>query len=312
VEGGDGRFVVIGGEELCRRVRSPIHWVGGKGNFVSRLLRFIPEHRVYVEVFGGGASLLFAKERSPVEVYNDIDEGLVNFFRVLRDPEKFGRFYGKVVLTPYSRVEYNYCKQTWRECEDEVERAYRWFVVARQCFGGHFGAGWGFSINNGKRRVVSVIGQWLSVLEMLPIFHERFMHVLVECMDFRKIIPTYDTEETLFYCDPPYVLTTRRCKLYAYEMSEDDHRELVDLLLKVKGMVMLSGHASDIYKKLEDSGWVRKDFDRASNVIGRTRKTGILGVGSVKEKAPRVESVWLNTKLVERLNKSQKLLEVEL
>lgn len=73
-------------------LRSPICWFGGKGLMVSKLLPLIPPHHIYVEVFGGGASLLFAKEPSPVEVYNDIDSGLVNFFRVLRDPEKFARF----------------------------------------------------------------------------------------------------------------------------------------------------------------------------------------------------------------------------
>ena len=93
-------------------LRSPVRWYGGKGNMVKKLLKLIPEHKIYVEVFGGGASLLFAKEPSPIEIYNDIDEGLVNFFRVLRDPEKFGKFYAKAVLTPYSRAEFYYCRDT--------------------------------------------------------------------------------------------------------------------------------------------------------------------------------------------------------
>jgi len=72
------------------RLRSPMWWFGGKGKMVKKLLPLIPQHKIYVEVFGGGASLLFAKEPSPVEVYNDLNSDLVNFFRVLRDPKLTG------------------------------------------------------------------------------------------------------------------------------------------------------------------------------------------------------------------------------
>lgn len=119
---------------------------------VAKLLPLIPPHKIYVEVFGGGASLLFAKEPSPVEVYNDLDSGLVNFFRVLRDPGKFEKFYRKVCFTPYSREEYCFCRDTWGECKDDVERAYRWFVVARMSFSGKFGLR-GFLVRNRRQKL---------------------------------------------------------------------------------------------------------------------------------------------------------------
>ena len=87
------------------KIRSPIRWFGGKGMLVSKLLPCVPQHKYYCEVFGGSAALLFAKQPAEFEVYNDTDSGLVNFFRVLRDPEKFQKFYHKVCLTPYSRYE---------------------------------------------------------------------------------------------------------------------------------------------------------------------------------------------------------------
>lgn len=90
------------------RLRSPITWVGGKGLMVGKLLKLLPPHRHYVEVFGGGASLLSAKgPAGGVEVYNDIDAGLVHFFRTLRDPKLFWEFYVKAISTPYSRLEHN-------------------------------------------------------------------------------------------------------------------------------------------------------------------------------------------------------------
>jgi DNA adenine methylase len=262
---------------------------------VAKLLKLIPPHKVYVEVFGGGASLLLTKEPSPVEVYNDIDGDLVNLFRVLRDEEKFQRFYRLVCLTPYSREEYNFCRQTLEDCQDDVERAYRFFVLARQSFGGRVFAGWGFSVTENARGMAGACSSWLNAIEKLPEFHARIMRVQIEHNDFRKIIPAYDTPETFFYCDPPYVPDVRRLKqAYRYEMTLDDHKDLVDLLLRVRGKAMLSGYRHEVYEPLEKAGWKRIDFPTACHVVGRTRYTKILGEGSALRMQPRVESVWLN------------------
>jgi len=245
---------------------------------VEKLLKYVPLHRIYVEVFGGGASLLFAKDPAPVEVYNDIDEGLVNFFRVLRDPEKFGKFYARVVLSPYSKTEYR--DGTWQGCEDDIERAYRWFVAVRM------------SLNESLRKECSnvtklhkgmaeAVPKLLSVLEELPAIYERFMRVQIECLDFRKVIPKYDTEATFFYLDLP---------LYNYEMAIEDHMDLVKILLNIKGMAMISGYQNNIYQELEKNGWLRKDFE-------------------VVRKVPQIESIWLNPQAISKLEENSKELE---
>ena len=275
-------------------LRSPLRWFGGKGHMVKKLLKLIPPHHTYVEVFGGAAALLFAKPPSPVEVYNDIDSGLVNLFRVLRDPEKFHKFYRLVCLTPYSREEWEFCRQTWESCEDDVERAYRFFVVARQSFGGKFDEGWGFCVTATARNMSRSCSTWLSVIEGLPEIHARIMRVQVENKDFRELIPLYDTEETLFYCDPPYVPDTRRSGGYRYEMSLDDHCDLVELLLKVKGKVLLSGYRHYVYEPLEHAGWQRLEFDAVCHVTGRTRSSRVRGPGSAKAHLPRTECVWIS------------------
>ena len=275
-------------------LRSPILWFGGKGNMVKKLLKLIPKHQTYVEVFGGGAQLLFAKPPSPVEVYNDVDSGLINFFRVLRNPEKFQQFHRLVSLTPYSREEYNFCRDSWEQCEDDVERAYRWFVVARMSFSGHFGHSWSFSLNASSHGMSAACSSWLSAIEMLPQIHARIMRVQIEHKDFRELLPLYDTPETLFYMDPPYIPETRKHGRYKCEMTIDDHRELVDIVLKVKGMVMLSGYRHSIYEPLERSSWIRHDYKTACHAVAKTRATGILGKGSAKKMQSRVESVWLS------------------
>ncbi len=284
-----------------KRLRSPIRYFGGKGNMVNRLLKYIPPHKIYVEVFGGAGALLFAKEPAGNEIYNDIDGDLVNLFKVLKDEKQFEKFYKLVSLTPYSREEYYYCYEHYKQEEDNVKRAYMFFVVLRQGFVGYISKSWGYSINPIHHNMGAVVSRYLSIIEMLPEIHQRIMRVQVENDDFRKIIPRYDTPNTFFYLDPPYIPHTRKHGKYQYEMSYEDHIDLINLILGVKGKVMLSGYPNDLYKKLEDNGWLKVEFKTACYAAGRTRFTRILGKGSAITKQPRTEAIWMNYKLDDKL-----------
>ena len=284
-------------------LRSPIWWLGGKGRKVRKILPFFPPHRIYVEPFGGGASLLLAKQPAEVEVYNDIDSGLVCLFRVLRDPDKFAQFYKKACLTPYSREEYEYCRSAWDDCDDDIERAHRFFVVARQSFGGKFYDGWGRTIKTTQRGVAGAVSCWLSALQQLPDIHARLMRVQVEHSDFRKVLVDYDTPETLFYCDPPYVPDTRKRGKYRYEMTLEDHQDLVEILLSLSGMVVLSGYRHNVYSLLDESGWRRVDFQTSADVAGRVRGSKLRGAGAATKHVPRVESIWISPRAQQRLER---------
>jgi DNA adenine methylase len=273
-------------------MRSPVVWFGGKGNMVRKILPLFPEHHTYVEPFGGGASLLFAKRPSSVEVYNDLNSGLVQFFRVIRDEEKFAKFHRLVSLTPYAREEYNYCRENWESQEDDVMRAYMWYVVARWSFSGKFGESFGTSVTHSVNGMVSSCARWLSTIELLPQIHTRITRVQIERQDFRTILDRYDTPGTLFYCDPPYVQETRMAHRYKHEMTEGDHRDFVNLLLGLQGMAIVSGYAHPIYSPLDNAGWARRDFETACSAAARTRATGILGKGAALEKQKRTETVW--------------------
>lgn len=269
---------------------------------VEYLRKLVPPHSEYVEVFGGGASLLFAKKPSPVEVYNDIDEGLANFFRVMRDIKCFRRFHRAVRWTPYSRQEHVEAR-SWMEQEDPVERARMWFILARQSFGGNFfGNSWGFAVSG--EHGSSPPERWISAIEGLREVHERLKHVQVENLDWRRCLELYRMPTTLLYCDPPYLPETRKAGGYAHELTEKDHEDLLDALHRFPGMVMLSGYDNDLYRMLEEFGWERNEHPMACMVAGRTRKknkeTGELergdlqGAGAVKERQPRLEIVWRN------------------
>jgi DNA adenine methylase len=265
-------------------------WFGGKGLMVNKLLPLIPNHRTYVEVFGGGASLLFAKPVSRLEVYNDVDSGLVNFFRVLRDPDTFSELHRLVSLTPYSREEYSDCLNKVNE-GSRVERAYRFYIVARMSFSGRFGAGFGFSVSATFNSMAGAVSKYLSSIEGLPQIHKRLMRVQVECQDFREILNNYDTDNTFFYVDPPYVKDTRKSGGYECELGDDDHKDLVELLLGIKGKALLSCYWNPIYKPLVEGGWRRVDYKTSCSAAGRTRNSNLRGAGAATKLQPRVETV---------------------
>lgn len=275
-------------------MRGLINWYGGKGKLSKRLLALTPPHYNYVEVFGGGAALLFAKPPCRgTETYNDVDGGLVNLFRVVRDPEKYERFYRLASLTLYSREEFEYCKETWRDCEDDVERAYRWFVVIRMGISGRFGGSWGYNVSTPAFRVRA--SGYGKTIENLSNVHGRLKRVQIEHRDFRDLIPRHTAPDTLLYCDPPYVLSTRTGSAYHHEMSAEDHRELIAILLEYPQMVMLSGYDNSIYDTLT---WHKSTIQTVCHA-------NVKPAGG--KASPRVECVWLNPLAWDTLHRSRQL-----
>lgn len=274
-------------------LRTPLKYPGGKVMLASKLVSLIPRHLIYVEVFGGAAALLFAKPPSKVEVYNDIDSNVVNFFRVLRD--KFDEFYKRVLLTPYSREEFYFCRDNLNEDGiDDVERARMFFVLSRQSYGGNLRS-WGYTFKVACSKGARVISSYLAAIDLLPEISQRLMMVQIENRDFREIIRIYDSEDTFFYLDPPYVLSSRRDgkAIYKHEMTDDDHRQLVEILLGIKGKFMLSGYYNEIYSVLEENGCKRLEFEVVCNLAGTARKgKGGKVIGKTKSKG--IDCVWLN------------------
>ena len=270
-------------------MRSPIIIMGGKGMLKSKILPYLDVPcKTYVEPFGGGASVLLARDPAPIEVYNDIDSDIVNFFKMLRDD--FAEFQRLVSLTPVSREEYYFCRDTWKDCEGP-ERYRRWFVVARNSFGGIFGSSWGSSVTLSSRGMASTTSKWLSIIELLPEISDRLLRVQIENQDWRTILKRFDRKETLFYLDPPYVHSTRNSGEYNFEMSDADHVELIERIKELKGMVLLSGYNNEIY----DLDWEKHEINTISFAAAKTGRNQ--GAGSGKKHLGRTECLWENEAL---------------
>lgn len=259
---------------------APFPWYGGKQYLAPALVDLLPPHEVYVEVFGGAASLLFSKAPSRLEVYNDIDSGLVNFFRVLREPAKVKELQQLLDLTPYAREEWRECAKTWLDAPTDVEMARRWFMALVGSFGKHMGTtgtGWSFS----KVPVHGKAHSFRAATEALLGFTHRLRYVQVEHGDFERVISLYDGPTALFYADPPYMPETRtRNDRYRHEMTEEDHVRLLNVLRQVRGMVMLSGYNSRLYRE-HLPGWKRIDIPVFTSAANRRRER-------------RVECIWLS------------------
>lgn len=270
-------------------MNSPIKIYGGKHYMLKFLLPLIPPHKTYIEVFGGGANLLLAKPISPIEVYNDIDSNLVNFYRVLRDQPQ--ELINKLSLTPCSREEFYTVRNDLTG--DPVERAWKFFIVSRMAFAGrHHSPSFGRCITKSRRGMAMSVSSWLSSIDGLEEVHNRLLTVLIEHQDFRKLIPSCDEKDVFFYLDPPYVTKERKGKdKYKHEMSDKDHEELIDIVLNCNGKFLISGYNNEIYSRL---GWERIDYETISYAAARTKETGLNVSGIVSETQKRIECIWKN------------------
>lgn len=262
-------------------VAAPFAWYGGKARMAPWIVQLLPRHHTYVEPFGGAGAVLVAKHRCTLEVYNDIDSGLVTFFRVLRDrPAELER---ALRLTPYARQEFRLACQTSDTHDDELERARLWYVRCRQAFASSAATlGWAFEVD-GAQRGGTRAGSFATSVEHLERFAERFRTVQVDHLDWRACIARYDRAGACFYLDPPYHPDTRgrgRHSTYRHELDAADHEDLVAAAIAITGSVLISGYDHPTYAPLEAAGFERREFAHHStasrNLRGRGARTEVL------------------------------------
>jgi len=229
--------------------RPALLYFGGKWRIAPWIVSHFPEHVSYVEPFCGAASVLLRKTPSKLETINDKDGEVVNFFKVLRTyPEQLIR---AIELTPYSRSEY---WNAYMPADDPIEQARRYYVRSWFGRGGMRKESGGWRFRKTDSRGGSFV-DWSQISHLRQVV-ERLRAVQIENDDALTIIKKYDTQNTLFYVDPPYIISTRSEQKIAYrhEMTNEEHCQLAEVLNSVKGMVILSGYKSELYEKLYP-GW---------------------------------------------------------
>jgi DNA adenine methylase len=231
-----------------KRVRPLIKVHGGKFYLSKWIIEHFPEDyqkMLYLEPFCGGASVLFNKDSSEQEVINDLDKDVINLFKVVRDKPQC--FIKKVSKIKYS--EKNFLNALDSKDNDELGSAVNEFIVRRMSRGGLKKAfAWSDRERGGKPGDVN---SWETIIKLLPTISERLKDVFILNRNALEIIRMFDEENTLCYCDPPYLPETREANdLYSHEMNIDGHIELSEILNRFKGKALISGYPSRLYNKL--------------------------------------------------------------
>lgn len=260
-------------------MRPILRYHGGKWKLANWIISHFPQHRVYVEPFGGAASILLQKPRSYGEVYNDLDSEIVNLFKVVRD--RGAELRSKLENTPFAREEYTL---SFKPTSNELEQARRTVMRSFMGFGSNAlcrSIKSGFRANS-NRSGTTPAHDWANYPRLLELLTTRLRAVVIENRDAVEVMQAHDSSATLHYCDPPYVHDTRSAKVhghhgYTFEMKDDEHRELAKYLHSVSGMVVISGYACHLYDKELYPRWNR--VERRAHADGAH---------------DRVEVLWLN------------------
>jgi DNA adenine methylase len=253
--------------------RPVLRWHGGKWKLAPWIISHFPEHKIYFEPFGGAGSVLLRKPPAKVEVFNDLDKRLINFFTVLRDDANRAKLIKTLRLTPFAEEEY---LRALEPADDSVEDARR--MAVRQAFA--HGTDSARRVSGFRIEVFSDFRrgpyEWQRYARALVWTASRLRNVCISNRDWRALVSRC-TDETLTYLDPPYLPETRRdgSRNYVHELTDDDHTKLLELLPALKGSVVLSGYPHDTY---DDAlpGWKR--VERAAMADGARARTEVLWI----------------------------------
>lgn len=274
-----------------------IRYHGGKFRLAPWVIEHFSPHQVYIEPFGGAASVLMQKPRSHGEVYNDLDGDIVNLFRVLQDARTREALAELLVLTPYAREEFDLA---WIYTDEPVERARRTVIRAQMGFGsaGASKGTTGFRIDC-YRQYGTAQQLWARYPDQLAAIGSRLAGVLIENRPAIDIMLAHDSHQALHYVDPPYMHDTRvrgaqKGRYYRHELDDEQHAELLATLNQLQGMVVLSGYPSELYTNAPACWTMNTTTARIS--AGRGGDT-------------RTECLWLNPACMDALHQRGLALE---
>lgn len=224
-----------------------IPYFGGKSRLAKSIIAKFPEHQCYVEVFAGAANVFFAKEARGAEVINDLDRDLVTLYRIVKShPEELHRQFKYVLI---SRDEFSRLMDVNPDTLTDIQRAARYLYLQRMCFGGRSrGRTFGTSTTGTPRLNLFTLQRLLEEAWL------RLSQAMIECLDFRDLIPRYDREHTLFFIDPPYW----KINCYEHNFVEKDFHDLADVLANIKGRFLMTINDTPEIREIFKHFWIEE------------------------------------------------------
>ena len=259
-----------------------LNYPGSKWALAEEIAGLIPKgHRTYLEPYFGSGAVFFTKEPSPIEIVNDRDGDVANFFQMVRDaPLELAR---RLELTPYAREVFD---GAWADRgSDPMDRAVRFAVRSKMGFGYKCHTKTGFKIDLCGREAGYAVREWAAMPEVVMEAARRLRDAFIENRPALELIRKCDDARAVIYADPPYLMDTRGGRQYNHEMSRQDHEELLHELLHSRASVILSGYRHELY---DDAlkGWYR--IERDSRNQNKERRTEVLWCSFEPEGAGRM------------------------
>lgn len=264
-------FDLDGSVESPKRRPAALRYPGSKWSLAQEIISRFGEHYHYVEPYFGSGAVFFSKPVSPHELINDMNGQVVNFFRVLRD--QTDDFLFALEATPWSREEYD---QSHIQTGDAVEDARRFVTRIWQAHASDLAKKTGWKSRGSVQRARGMSVRWQRVPSELAEMAARLKDAEIENRPALEVMRRFATKDTLIYADPPYLMETRTQKMYAYEMSVDEHVEMLEMLKSHPGPAVISGYQSAIYDKVL-KGW----------------KKVLVKPPKVEKQAERLEVLWV-------------------
>lgn len=262
-----------------------LKYPGAKWRLSNWIIGHMPPHEGYLEPYAGSLAVLLNKPPSRIETVNDLDGSIVRFFRTCRErPDELA---AAISLTPWARDEYKAAELEDNAALDDVEAARQFLVRAWMAFGSCMSEKTGWRHTTGKKKDGGPDNPklWGRLPQLVQEVAERLMQVQIENRPALDTIKRLDGPEMLIYADPPYVRETRTAHSdqYRFEMTDNDHKELLQTLNNSKSMILLSGYDCELYRDTLSS-WTVK-------AINTQAERG----------ARRQECLWINPVAAERL-----------
>lgn len=227
-------------EDDYEPVKPPFAWAGGKSRSCERLLEILPQGRIYVEPFGGSGAVMFARRPVQTEVFNDRFSAIVDFYRCLKDPALYEQLTERLQLATYSREEWEECHNTWVRTSDIVERSARWYTMLEYSF-----SNMGRNLGRTLTSKTKIAGKLRNKLSLFPLIHERIKNIFLENCSWECLFRDYNIEDSVFYCDPPY-LETDQSMYSGSTWTLQDQAKLLKATFNHEGYVALSSYACKI------------------------------------------------------------------
>lgn len=269
-------------------IKPAFAWTGSKSRSIKNLIPNLPYRKLFVDVCGGSGAVTLARRPSKLDVFNDAYSGVVDFYRCVKDEILLKRMIEWLEVTLFSRELFKLWKSEWKNTVDPAERAAKWYHMLH-CSFGSLGRNFGRSTNSGVNRAE----QFWNKFELFWPIHNRLKNVQIENLDWEQCIKDYDSHDTVFYIDPPYLYSD--VGIYDEAWTIEKHRRLIQVIDQVEGFVALSGYDNEIYNSIKWDDKITWETVITISPRAFTESNNLIGKENVMQKKA-TEVLWLKNK----------------